>query len=65
MYASSMRLVTFNSLVLLHVTGNVQLRCVSGIALVHRSHVKQFPDVAAYDEYYDIADEIGIDQFAT
>jgi hypothetical protein len=30
------------------------LRCFSGIASAHRSHVKQFPDVAAYDEYYDI-----------
>jgi hypothetical protein len=43
-----MRLVTFNSFVLSHATGNVQLRCVSGIALANRSHVKQFPDVAAY-----------------
>jgi hypothetical protein len=46
--------VTFNSFVLSHATGNVQLRCVSGIASAHRSHVKQFPDVAAYDDYYDI-----------
>jgi hypothetical protein len=62
-----MRLVTFNSFVLLHATGNVQLRCVSGIASANRSHVKQFPDVAAYDDYYDIVvdtGEIGVEQFA-
>ncbi len=42
--------------------------CVSGIAAANRSHVKQFPDVAAYDDYYDIVvdtGEIGIDQVAT
>ncbi len=70
MYASRMRLVTFNSFVLSHVTGNVQLLCVSGIASANRSHVKQFPDVAAYDDYYDIVTvvdtgEIGVDLFAT
>jgi hypothetical protein len=34
----------------------------------NRSHVKQFPNVAAYDNYYDIVvdtGEIGVDQFAT
>jgi hypothetical protein len=33
-----------------------------------RSHVKQFPSVAAYDDYYNIvvdAGEIGVEQFAT
>jgi hypothetical protein len=67
MYASFMRLVTFNSIVLSHATGNVQLRCVAGIAAATRSHVKQFPDVAAYDDYYDIVvdtGEIGVEQFA-
>ncbi len=62
-----MRLVTFNSFVLLHATDNVQSRCVSGIASANRSHVKQFPDVAAYDDYYDIVvdtGEIGVKQFA-
>jgi hypothetical protein len=39
-----------NSFVLSHATGNVQLRCVSGITAAKRSHVKQFPDVAAYDD---------------
>ncbi len=51
-----MRLVTFN------------LRCVSGIAAAHRSHVKQFPNVLAHDDYYDIVVvtcEIGVEQFAT
>ncbi len=68
MYASRMRLVTFNSFVLSHTTGNVQLRCVSGIASVNRSYVKQFPDVAAYEDYYDIVvdtGEIAVDQYAT
>jgi hypothetical protein len=54
--------------VLSHAPGNVQLHCVSGIAAANRSHVKQFPDVAAYDDYYDIVvdtGEIGVDQFAT
>jgi hypothetical protein len=37
----------FNSFVLSHATSNVQLRCASGIAVANRSHVKQFPDVAA------------------
>ena len=63
-----MRLVKLNSFVLSHATGNVQLRCVAGIAESNRSHVKQFPDVAAYDDYYDIVvdtGEIGVDQFAT
>ncbi len=67
-YASRLLLVTFNSFVLSHATGNIQLRCVSGIAAVHRSHVKQLPDVAAYDNYYAIVvdtGEIGVDQFAT
>ncbi len=62
-----MRQVTFNCFVQLHATGNVQLRCVSGIVAANRSHVKQFPDVAAYDDYYDIVvetGEIGVDQFA-
>jgi hypothetical protein len=51
-----MRPVTFN------------LRCVSGIAAAHRSHVKQFPNVPAYDDYYNIfvdTGEIGVEQFAT
>jgi hypothetical protein len=63
-----MRQVTFNCFVLLHATGTVQLRCVSCIAAANRSHVKQFPDVAAYDDYYDIVvdtGQIGVDQFAT
>jgi hypothetical protein len=63
-----MRPVTFNSFVLSLATCNVQLRCVSGIASANCSHVKQFPDVAAYDYYYDIVvdtGEIGVDQFAT
>ncbi len=63
-----MRLVTFNSFVLLHATGNVQLSCASGIAAANRSHVKQFPDVAAYNDYNDIVvdrGEIGVDQFAS
>ena len=50
-----------------HVTGNVQLCCVAGIAAANRAHVKQFPDVAAYDDYYDIVvdtGEIGVEQFA-
>ncbi len=60
---------------ILHATDNVQFfcaimrpRCVSGIASGHRSHVQQFPDVAAYDEFFDIVvdtAEIGVDQFAT
>jgi hypothetical protein len=64
----SMRQVTFNCFVLLHATGNVQLCSVSCIAAANRSHVKQFPDVAAYDDYYDIVvdtGEIGVDHFAT
>ncbi len=68
MYASRMLPVTLNSFVLSHATDNVQLRCVSGITSAHRSHVKQFPDVAAYDDYYNIVvdtGEIGVDQFAT
>ncbi len=67
MYAYRMRLVTFNSFVLSHATANVKLRCVSGIAAANRSHVKQFPDAAAYDDYYDIVvdtGEIGVEQFA-
>ncbi len=59
--------VTFYSFVLSHATGNIQLRCVSGIAAANLSHVKQFPDVAA-DDCYDImvdTGEIGVDQFAT
>jgi hypothetical protein len=63
-----MRLVTFNSFVLSNATDNVQLRCVAGIAAANRSHVRQFPDVAAYDDYYDIVvdtGEIGVNQFAT
>jgi hypothetical protein len=42
--------------------------CVSGIAAANRSHVKQSPDVAAYDGYYNIVvdtGEIGVDRFAT
>ncbi len=67
MYSFRMQLVTFNSFVLSHATGNVQLHCVSGIASANRSHVKQFPNVAAYDDYYDIVvdtGEIGVEQFA-
>ncbi len=40
----------------------------AGIALAHHSHVKQFPDVAAYDDYYDIVvntGEFAVDRFAT
>ncbi len=50
-----MRPVTFN------------LRCGSGKAAAHRSHVKQFPNVPAYDNYYDIVVdtcEIDVEQFA-
>jgi hypothetical protein len=54
-----MRPVTFNSFVLSHATGNVQLRCVSGIAAANRSQVKQFPDVAADDDHYDIVVDSG------
>jgi hypothetical protein len=57
-----------NYFVLLHATSNVRLCCVSGIAAAKSSHVKQFPDVAAYDDYYYIVVdtcEIGFDQFAT
>ncbi len=69
MYASRMRPVTFNCFVLLHATDNIQLqrRCISGIT-ANSSHVKQFPDVAAYEDYYNIVvdtGEIGVDQFAT
>ncbi len=63
-----MRPVTFNCFVPSHATGNVQLRCVSAIATANRSQVKQFPDIAAHDDYYDIVvdtGEIGVDQFAT
>ncbi len=35
------------------------MRCVAGIASAHRSHVKHFPDVAAYEDYYDIVDDTG------
>jgi hypothetical protein len=59
MYASHMQLVTFNSFLLVHATRNVQLRCISGIVSVHRSHVTQFPDVAAYDDCYDIVVDTG------
>ena len=62
-----MRLVTFNAFVLSNATGNVQLRCVAGIAAANCAHVKQFPDLAAYDDYYDIVvdtGEIGVEQFA-
>ncbi len=41
--------------------------CVSGINAANRSHVKQVPYVAAYDNYYDIVVdtcEIGVGQFA-
>ena len=31
----------------------------AAIAADHHGHVKQFPDVKAYDAYYDIIDEIG------
>ncbi len=69
MYASCMRPVTFNCFVLSHAAGNVRLRCVSGIASesANRSHFKQFPDVATYDDYYDIVvdkGEISVEQFA-
>ncbi len=63
-----MQQVTFHSFVLWHATGKVQLRCVSGIAAAHRSHVKQFPYVDAYNDYYDIVvntGEICVDQFAS
>jgi hypothetical protein len=51
-----------------HATGNVQvfcalcialIPCVSGIAAANRSHVKQFPNVAAYNDYYDIVVDTG------
>ena len=41
---------------------------VAGIAAANSSHVKQFPNVTAYDEYYDIVydiGDIGVAQFAT
>ncbi len=59
MYAFRMRQVKFNSFVLLRATGNVQLSCVSGIAAAHQSHVKQFPYVAACNDYYDIVVDTG------
>jgi hypothetical protein len=62
-----MRLVTFNLFVVSNATGNVQLLCVAGIAAANCSHVKQFPDRPAYDDYYDIVvdtGEIGVEQFA-
>ncbi len=39
-----------------------------GIAAEKYSHVKSFPNRAAYDDYYDIAvdiGEVGVDSFAT
>jgi hypothetical protein len=45
--------------VLSRATGNVQLSCVSGIAAAHWSHVKQFPNVAADNDYYDIVVDTG------
>ena len=62
-----MRLVTFNLFVVSNATGNVQLLSVAGIAAANCSHVKQFPDRPAYDDYYDIVvdtGEIGVEQFA-
>ena len=41
---------------------------VAGIAAANHSHVKQFPNVTAYDEYYEILydiGEIGVANFAT
>ncbi len=60
--------VTFDCFVLSHVTGIFQLHCVSGIAAENRPNIKQFPNVAAYNDYSDIVvytSEIGVDQFAT
>ncbi len=40
----------------------------AGIAAEKYSHVKYFPNRAAYDDYYDIAvdiGEVGVDSFAT
>ena len=39
----------------------------AAIAADHRGHVKQFPDVQAYDDYYDIIvgiGEVGVESFA-
>ncbi len=59
-----------------HATGNVQLfcavcivliPCISGIAAANSSHVKQFPNVASYNDfYYIVVDtcEISVDRFA-
>jgi hypothetical protein len=59
-----------------NATCNVQLFCAvcialipcdSGIAAANRSHVKQFPDVAAYIDYYNLVvdtSKISVDQFA-
>ena len=44
------------------------LFCLSGIAASDRSHVKHFDSHAAYDDYYDIAVDIGaigVEQIAT
>ena len=41
---------------------------LTGIAASNRSHVKHFDTHAAYDDYYDIAVDIGaigVEQFAT
>ena len=70
MYASLMRQVTFNSFVLSHATGNVQLRCVSGIAAAAcgtpftRQAVSR---CCCLRDFYDIVvdtGEIGVEQFA-
>jgi hypothetical protein len=72
MYASRMRQGTFNYFVLPHATGNVQsalcFRYRGGTPFTETSHVKQFPNVLACDDYYDIVVvtcEIGVEQFAT
>ncbi len=50
-----------------HATGNVQvfctfgiqpMLCAAGIAATTRSHVKQFPTVAAFDDYHDIVVDV-------
>ena len=61
-----------------HASGNVlstlylfcdaNVRCMAGIAADQHSHVKYFPSVPAYDDYYDIIvgiGEVGVESFAT
>jgi hypothetical protein len=61
-----------------HASGNVlstfylfcdaDVGCMAGIAADQHSHVKQFPAIEAYDDYYDLIvaiGEIGVESFAT